>query len=153
MGQRSCGDCGMCCKLMGVEAIGKAPHAWCGHFRKGAGCAIYADRPKACADFSCYWLDAEGLGDDWRPDRARFVLHREDGGRRLIVEVDPAQPQGWRKAPYHATFRDWARRGAAGGLTLNVLVGPRAFEIRADGDVDLGIVRDMAAKPFAGAAQ
>jgi hypothetical protein len=142
---KSCGDCGMCCKLMGVEALRKPPHAWCGHFRKGAGCAIYADRPRACADFACYWLKAEGLGDAWRPDRARFILHREDQGRRMVVEVDPASPEAWRKAPYHATLRTWAARGVADGLTLNVLVGQRGFEVRADRDVDLGLVRTFAA--------
>lgn len=145
MADKSCGGCGMCCKLMGVEALAKPPHAWCGHFRKGAGCAIYVDRPTACADFACYWLKSEGLGEEWRPDRARFILHREDQGRRMVVEVDPASPEAWRKAPYHATLRAWAARGAADGLTLNVLVGQRGFEIRPDRDVDLGVVRTFAA--------
>ena len=143
MGEKSCGDCGMCCKLMGVEALRKPPHAWCGHFRKGAGCAIYADRPKACADYACYWLQAKHLGPEWRPDRSRFILHREDGGQRLVVEVDPARPDAWRKEPFHGTLRDWARHGAANGLTLNVIVGERAWEMRPDGDVDLGVIRTL----------
>jgi len=145
MADRACGDCGLCCKLMGVEAIDKRPHSWCPHFRKAQGCAIYTDRPKACADFSCYWLQAEGLDDRWRPDRARFVLHREHGGQTLIVEVDPASPQAWRQEPFHSTFRTWAAQGAPKGLSLNVLVGRRAFEILPDRDVDLGEVREMPA--------
>ena len=140
---RTCGDCGMCCKLMGVAAIDKPAHMWCGHYRKGAGCGIYADRPKACADFSCYWLHAPNLDDRWRPDRSRFVLHREDDGRTLVVEVDPATPDAWRKAPFHDTFKAWAARGAAQGLALNVLVGRRGFEILPDRDVDHGPVREM----------
>ena len=34
---KSCGDCGLCCKLLGIDAIDKAPGKWCGHFRKGVG--------------------------------------------------------------------------------------------------------------------
>jgi hypothetical protein len=126
---------------MGVQAIDKRPHTWCVHFRKGAGCGVYADRPRACADFSCYWLRAEGLDDRWRPDRARFVLHREHEGQTLIVEVDPASPQAWRKEPFYSTFKTWAARGAPKGLALNVLVGRRAYEILPDRDLDLGEVR------------
>ncbi|CAN5321642.1 hypothetical protein BH10PSE4_BH10PSE4_24620 [soil metagenome] len=140
---RTCGDCGLCCKLMGVQAIDKAPHAWCGHYRKGAGCAIYDTRPTACASFACYWLRAPNLDDRWRPDRAKFVVHRENAGQSLIVEVDPASPEAWRRAPFHDTFRDWAARGAAKGLTLYVLVGRRGFEILADRDIDHGLVREM----------
>ncbi|EJL32797.1 hypothetical protein PMI01_02436 [Caulobacter sp. AP07] len=142
---RTCGDCGMCCKLMGVKAIDKAPHVWCGHFRKGAGCGIYAERPRACADFSCYWLRAPNLDDRWRPDRARFVLHRENDGQALVVEVDPASPDAWRRAPFYDTFKAWAARGAPKGLTLNVLVGQRGYEILPDRDVDYGLVREIPA--------
>lgn len=141
--ERTCGDCGMCCKLMGVAAIDKAPHAWCGHFRKGAGCGIYAERPKACADYACYWLKAPNLDDRWRPDRARFVLHRENGGQALVVEVDPASPDAWRRAPFYDAFKTWAAKGGPRGLTLNVLVGRRGFEILADRDIDHGLVREI----------
>ena len=141
--ERTCGDCGMCCKLMAVAAIDKAPHAWCGHFRKGAGCGIYAERPKACADYACYWLKAPNLDDRWRPDRARFVLHRENGGQALVVEVDPASPDAWRRAPFYDAFKTWAAKGGPRGLTLNVLVGRRGFEILADRDIDHGLVREI----------
>ena len=142
---RTCGDCGMCCKLMGVAAFAKPAHAWCGHFRKGAGCGIYADRPKACADYACFWLDAPNLDDRWRPDRARFVLHRENGGQALVVEVDPASPDAWRKAPFYDTFKAWSAKGVSRGLTLNVLVGRRGYEILPDRDIDHGLVREIPA--------
>ena len=135
----------MCCKLMGVAAIAKPAHVWCGHYRKGAGCGIYVDRPKACADFACYWLHAPNLDDRWRPDRAGFVLHRENDGQALVVEVDPASPDAWRRAPFYDTFKAWAARGAPKGLTLNVLVGRRGYEILPDRDVDYGVVREIPA--------
>lgn len=130
---RACGECGLCCKIMGVEAIAKPPRKWCGHFRKGRGCAVYATRPNACAVFNCTWLLAPNLGDDWRPDRAGFVMHSENGGRRLIVEADGADPQAWRREPYQAVLRDWARAGAAQGLEVLVFAGPRGVRLSPDG--------------------
>ncbi|MFN4296847.1 MAG: YkgJ family cysteine cluster protein [Brevundimonas sp.] len=125
---RACGDCGLCCKIMGVEAIAKPPRKWCGHFRKGRGCSIYADRPSACGAFNCTWLLAPNLGDEWRPDRAGFVMHSEDGGQRLVVEADGAAPQAWRREPYQATLRDWART-----IEVVVFVADRGLRLRADG--------------------
>ncbi|MFN3815175.1 YkgJ family cysteine cluster protein [Brevundimonas sp.] len=130
---RACGDCGLCCKIMGVEAIAKPPRKWCGHFRKGRGCSIYERRPNACGAFNCTWLLAPNLGEDWRPDRAGFVLHSENGGQRLIVEADGADPQAWRREPYQTTLRHWARAGAAQGLEVLVFVGDRGVRLLPDG--------------------
>jgi hypothetical protein len=76
---KSCGDCGLCCKLMGVTALEKPAGKWCRHFSKSAGCAT-----------------------------AGFVLHSEMGGARLVVECDPARPHDWRREPYQTTLRRWA---------------------------------------------
>lgn len=48
---KSCGDCGLCCKLIGVESIAKPQFTWCWHFKKTAGCGIYEDRPHDCRAF------------------------------------------------------------------------------------------------------
>jgi hypothetical protein len=42
---KSCGDCGLCCTLMGVTALDKPVGRWCRHFSKTSGCALYDDRP------------------------------------------------------------------------------------------------------------
>lgn len=109
---KSCGDCGLCCKLMGVQALNKPPVKWCVHFRRASGCGIYQDRPTDCRVFNCLWLLADDrLGEAWKPTVAGFLMHSEDEGRRLIVECDPAAPQAWRKEPYHAAIRRWADAG------------------------------------------
>ncbi len=144
---RSCGDCGLCCKLLGVEALAKPPHSWCAHFVRGQGCAVYADRPRACADFSCYWLGQDALDDSWRPDRCGFVLHLSDQGRRMNVEVETSRPLAWRAEPYHATFRRWAAGGRARDLELTVWIGRRCWRIQPDRDVDLGLVRGRLQAP------
>ena len=60
-------------------------------------------------------------------------MHSEHGGRRLIVEADGADPQAWRREPYHTTLRDWARAGAAQGLEVLVFTGDRGVRLLPDG--------------------
>ena len=60
---KSCGDCGLCCKIMGVTALEKPAGRWCRHFGKTTGCAIYEDRPNDCRVFNCLWLLTEALDD------------------------------------------------------------------------------------------
>ena len=84
---KSCGDCGLCCKLMGVESIAKPQFVWCREYKRGLGCRIYADRPHDCGAFVCYWLHMPNLDEAWRPDRAGFLMHIAEGGARLNIEV------------------------------------------------------------------
>jgi hypothetical protein len=118
---RGCGDCSLCCKLLGIEALGKPLDKWCSHCAPGAGgCTIYPGRPEACRSFSCLWLLDGMLGEDWRPDRAGFVLYLDEGGRRLVVHADPDRPEAWRQTPYGDELTRWA--AAAGpGFRLAVL--------------------------------
>lgn len=141
---KSCGDCGLCCKLMGVAAIAKAPLTWCKQFKRGCGCLIYETRPQACADFICYWLHVPNLGEDWRPDRAGFVMHLAENGQRLQIEVDPATPNAWKAEPFRSAFTEWARKGESMALDLVVYVGRRGWRITPAGEVDLGLAREQA---------
>lgn len=114
---------------MGVASLNKPPRKWCGHFRRGRGCDIYASRPGECSAFNCVWLLAPNLDDAWRPDRAGFLMHSEDGGRRLVVEADPSLPQAWKQPPYLQTLRDWAEAGADKGVEVLVFVGDRGVRL------------------------
>jgi hypothetical protein len=138
---KSCGDCSLCCKLIGVEEIAKPQFVWCRSYGKGVGCKVYDTRPAACAAFACYWLHVPNLGEEWRPDRAGFVMHIADGGTRLNIEVDPPTPQAWRQEPFYSTFKRWSAEGRAKGLVLLVWVGRRCFEITPDADIDHGMLR------------
>lgn len=139
-GGKSCGDCSLCCKLMGVEAIAKPAGAWCGHFRRGGGgCGIYEDRPQACRDFACLWLTSEKLDAAWKPNHAHLILHTDQDGRRLNVVVDPADPTAWKRDPYYRRIKAMSVR-AEDGYELVVCVGQRRFVIFPHEDVDLGIV-------------
>lgn len=138
---KTCGECGLCCKLIGVKSLAKPQSVWCRSYRKGSGCQIYHDRPDDCRAFICYWLHLPNLGDDWRPDRCGFLMHIAEGGSRLNIEVDQGSAQAWRHEPFYSTFRGWAAKGGPRGLTLLVWIGRRCIEIQPDREVDYGLVR------------
>lgn len=139
---RECGDCGLCCKLLAVDDIGKPAHQWCAHFAPGARCGIYETRPLACATFQCLWLRQPELGPEWQPRRCHFVVHLDAKLAQMVVTVDPAHPNAWKSEPFHSTFRSWAKRGLAEGLQVVVKIRNRMIAVLPDRDVDLGAVND-----------
>lgn len=132
---KSCGECGLCCKLMGVAALQKPAGRWCGHFSKPRGCLVYDQRPGDCRLFNCLWLLTEALDERWKPTVAGFVLHTEQGGARLVVECDGARPHDWRREPYQTMLRRWA---AAPGQEVLVFVGVRGVRL---GESDTAVRR------------
>lgn len=157
---KACGSCGLCCKVLAIEALSKADGVWCSHFRKGGGCGFYEHRPAACRGFHCLWLTSEKLGDDWRPDKAGFVMYSDRDGKRLNVVVDPGKPAAWRREPYYSYIKAMSRR-SFDGYELVVCVGDRRTVVFPTEDVELGVLnpghklvsgyvnRDGAQVPFA----
>jgi len=137
---RGCGPCVSCCSFFAIAELGKPAGLLCAH-STDHGCTIYGDRPKACRVFYCAWRCWSEVPDDWRPDRTGFVL----GGRLaaqsfLSVTADPARPDDWRAEPYYSTLCRWAAEGARIGSPVVVFVGSRVIVLRAEGELDLGIV-------------
>ena len=87
-GNKICGDCTLCCKVMAIEQLAKPVGAWCSHCRPGRGCQIYPERPAECQTFSCLWLIDELLDQRWKPSKSRFVLTTSEDG--IEVRCDPA---------------------------------------------------------------
>lgn len=139
MSGKTCGDCGLCCKLLGIQALDKAPGAWCRHYKRGSGCGQYAMRPDACRGFECLWLQSEKLDDAWKPNRAKFVMYTERQDKRLNVVVDPATPSAWKSDPYYSRLKAMSQR-AYHGHELVVAIGDQRIVIFPEEDVDLGIM-------------
>jgi len=137
---KSCGDCSLCCKVMGVAEVQKAPGVWCRHFARGSGCGIYAARPASCRAFHCEWLMSGTLGPEWKPDKARFVLSWEQEKQKLSIVVDPSQPTAWKREPYFSKIRQWAERGREDGTEVMVCINDRRIAVFADREVDLGVI-------------
>ncbi|HEV2082512.1 MAG TPA: YkgJ family cysteine cluster protein [Brevundimonas sp.] len=123
---KDCGDCGLCCKLMGVTELAKPAGRWCGHFRRTVGCDAYDARPASCRAFNCTWLLTDALNEGWKPSVCGFLMHSDAG--RLIVECDPSRPQAWRAAPYRETLERWAVRGQE----VLIFAGRRGLRLNPD---------------------
>jgi hypothetical protein len=92
MSERSCGTCGLCCKILPIPHFQKPPGPWCTHCRPGKGCSIYADRPQDCREFYCGWLKIPEMGEELRPDRCHFIVRMDTEPKTARFDVDPAYP-------------------------------------------------------------
>jgi len=85
---RECGSCSACCTALAVHKIDKPTYTPCEH-QCGDGCGIYAQRPKACSDFRCLWLDGH-LSEADRPDKLGVIFcatdHPDLGRATMLVE-------------------------------------------------------------------
>jgi hypothetical protein len=135
---RSCGDCSLCCKLIKVDALAKAPATWCPHCTPGHGCRVYARRPAECRDYYCAWLVSPALGEAWRPNRCKLVLRVESDGRLITVHVDPSDPTAWRREPYFRTLKQFAVRGADTNQQVIVYIRNRVIAIFPNKEVEVG---------------
>jgi hypothetical protein len=134
---KSCGGCGVCCKLPEIRELNKPVHTTCVNYVVGQGCSIYAVRPGSCREFECNWLNDPELGEAWRPDRAGFLLYYRPGPR-LVVETDLARPDSWRDEPYLSKLKLWSRRDRPGHLEVVVRAGERLTMIFPEGPIELG---------------
>ena len=126
---RSCGSCSLCCKLIAVRELNKAPGLWCAHARPG--CKIYGtpERPASCGVFNCAWLervphavgDKLALPDSLRPDRCHVVLTGLVGGEGIVAHVDPAYPLAWREGAIGRLLRD----AVSDGVKVFVVAGQK----------------------------
>ena len=139
---RSCAGCTMCCKLLGIEALAKPRLSWCQHCKVGEGCTIYADRPGECRDFYCAWLVNPRLGPEWRPADAKMMISFEAPAKRVVVHVDPARGDAWKKEPHYRQIKQMALQALRSQGHLIVWQGTEAIAVLPDRDVSLGRVQD-----------
>jgi hypothetical protein len=150
---RSCGTCTLCCKAVAVAEIAKPGGVWCQHCVSGKRCTIYHSRYASCRTFYCEWMMQKGLGPEWKPDRAKFVLVNTDASRHLTACVDPGYPSAWRRSPYYEQLRQWAVEGMQRFPDLhmvNAMIGNRCIVILPDRDVDIGILASDEMIEFSG---
>jgi uncharacterized protein len=96
---RGCGGCTICCRLIGVAAIGKPAGTWCTHCT-ATGCSIHPTRPTSCRNFECFWLMDEGFPEDLRPDRCGVVAAWNGGDQEnIVLHVDPDRPDALARKP------------------------------------------------------
>jgi hypothetical protein len=131
-GERQCGGCTMCCKLLAVVELEKPAGKWCQHCSKGVGCQVYHVRPETCQQFDCLWLIG-AAPDQCRPDKSKCVLSTTGEGQ-LQVHVDPGTPDAWREGRMGEFIRAALTHPAAEHVLI--AIGNRRIALRApDGEV------------------
>lgn len=83
---RTCGDCTVCCTVMGVHELGK-PYAFPSQHLCESGCSIYKVRPDSCVGFECLWRKGVIDGEGMRPDKwgVMFAVGAMNDGVELGV--------------------------------------------------------------------
>lgn len=137
---RACGTCTLCCKVYDVPAVESPAGPWSRHAQSGKGCGIHATRPQHCRNFHCLWMTENWLGLEWKPDRAKMVLALDPVSRFMNVQVDPGQPNAWRRAPYHDQLKRWAAASLPLGRLVLVHVNKTTTVVLPDRDESLGLL-------------
>jgi hypothetical protein len=139
---RACGTCTMCCRTLAIAELAKPAGTECAHCIAGSGCGIYASRPTVCGEFYCGYLVLPFVDARWFPDSCGMMVFPNADQKRLAVHVDPARPDAWKAAPYHADLRQWAVAAETMGFQVYVAIGRRIVAILPHEDVDLGLFGD-----------
>ncbi len=138
---RSCGSCTLCCKVYDVPPIDNKPGGvWCKHCKPGRGCGIWDSRPQFCRDFHCNWITNLSLGDEWRPDRSKFVMNYQHSRGVFGVVLDPGSPGAWRKEPYYSVLKALAGWLAGERHILQVVLNKEVTVVTPDREFPLGVV-------------
>jgi Fe-S-cluster containining protein len=107
---RTCGSCGLCCKLIGVGELNKPMNSMCAHWDKDKGCTIYDHRPNECLHFTCLWLSGLIEGK-YKPLKTGIVCQFCNNG--IFLHED-------RHTDAQIEFRDrieqWRRNGIDVGI-------------------------------------
>lgn len=137
---RTCDGCTMCCKLMKVEE--KPSGQWCQHCIIATGCSIYETRPGECRTFHCGYLRMPQIGEEWRPSESKMVIAIGPGTNRIVVMVDPDRRGQWRKAPYYAAIKSWARALCPRAGQVLIHDGPEVIAVLPDREKSFGAHRE-----------
>lgn len=141
---RSCDECTLCCKLVGVSEIEKPPRQWCQHCNIGEGCAIYDTRPESCKRFECFWYSNEWIPNSLRPDRCHFVMEGMQEANAVLVILDPDYPQAWRHGEAMKLFNQLMKVGISSVVSVSGNRQPEAL-LLAPGVTPEHIMRGMEA--------
>ena len=136
---RECDDCALCCKLLPIPNF-KPAGPWCQFCSTHKGCDNYENRPQPCRTYFCSFMVDKGLGEEWRPTKARMFLTVTEGDGtkpQIRVIVDPSRPDAWRKQPYFASFKQWSQN-----YYIIINIGERRVLIFPDHEKDLGVLAE-----------
>ncbi len=113
----------MCCKVLSIKELEKPANKWCSHVGACGGCSIYETRPDVCRGFVCNWLVNENLGEEWMPQKCKFVMHSSVSGLGFWINVDPSAPMAWKDRRFYPHIKGWSAVAQTGKGYVAVCVG------------------------------
>jgi hypothetical protein len=129
----------MCCKVFLVPEINnKPPGKWCPHCKPGQGCGIWETRPALCQDFFCRYFFDQTMTEEWRPDRAKFVLTIEPGRTWLSIVTDSENARAWMREPYGSKLRALAAQRISENAGILWMTPTQKFVVTPDEEVLMG---------------
>lgn len=137
---KECGTCNLCCKVVGVETIGKPAGEWCPQAVPGRGCGVYAQRPNQCRSFECLWLAIDELGEEWKPSRCKFIVRADGPLGGMCVDVEPKYPDAWRDRKFYQSIKKWSAPIRQGAGIMLVYVGSKTYATFPEEDLFIGDV-------------
>lgn len=117
---RKCGDCSVCCTVLGVPELKKEAGEACSNCKPGwKACKIYKDRPESCSSFECMWLEGHFANAD-KPDKIGVVLQADE------------HPEFGYIVTVHERKRGDAKKGRAAALVEKLARGMVLFVVPPD---------------------
>jgi hypothetical protein len=138
---RNCDGCAMCCKLPNIDDLKKPQLGWCPHCVGHSRCGIYEQRPDFCRDYYCEYLLNPDLDERWKPSKSKLLVSFEADKDRVVIHVDPARPDAWRKEPFYSQIRRWGVLAPKEQQQVIVWEGRKAIAVLPNREKDLGEVR------------
>ena len=135
---KQCGECSLCCKVMGIPELGKPKDTPCVHIIPGKGCDIYGERPPSCRAFACHWILDRAVGDTWKPSNCHMVV--EVKPRSTVIHIDPDFAEVWKSEPYFSEIKAMAKAGLTKGSMTLVIEKLRTIVVLPDEEIDLGFL-------------
>lgn len=138
-----CQDCTACCTVFEIEELKKEFGEPCKFLGRTLfqehGCTIYQDRPDACRNYICLWLEAarsvnRKAPEELRPDICGVVMGWPWGTRdRETLHVypipgHPKYPDAWRVPPVSDHLQEVLRNGGK----LMIFAEGKRIAIRGD---------------------
>jgi hypothetical protein len=106
-----CRTCTLCCVLPTILALDKPMYRACQHIaHKGCGIFVKPDRPRACAAYECAYLaarlsEAPERNSIPHPLDAGAYFHRDPVEKAIVLFVDPARPEVWKRSALPGLLR------------------------------------------------
>lgn len=133
-----CGECNACCKVFHIPALEKPAGKWCQHCDVGKSCRIYEDRPQACSDFECIWLQSQVQpGQEWgpelRPDKCKVVFAGTTNSKVIAGVTLPGSSDAWKKTAPRQIIDILISAGIQ--VVIHAPLAPTAIQFGPDGTV------------------